>query len=946
MSENTAAQQSAVVEVYFGDPLQYGSEKRAVAKIRSQLERRGISARLLVNFYLPRGERQIDLVIVTADRCVLVELKSPDMTLPLVGTVNGPWQHVLPDGSRRPVDGRNYFIQARDQTYRLSGAMHALARSGRVAGPLKGRFFEQVETLICVAPRIPEGSTFPRFRYVDVIGLGDLVDRVARTGRGLSQWTRAHWDEFILERELYAEGEDDPAARQARAAAATLEDYRWRFRKGVSTELVPLVPATARVDGEAATVDAGVLAHHVGREGLRVFVTGESGLGKTHLVKHTAVRLSDNGQLVLWVSADDYRKNDLGLLLAKAVTRYSTEPYQALLQKATDTGAGITVVVDALQASRHTTDLLQQLQGLLLAWPVSVVVTSQTDAGAELLDVSTRVELCPPADEERDRLASSYGAAAGVANSEEFRTRFDIALAAQVAAQLPPGSPRTDVIDAYIGEQTGSEMVRAGLRVLAGVMDAEVVSVLPVAEARAALRRCEALAGAPAAIDDVLESRLVTVRQGRLRFRHERLGRFLAAEWLVVSSTHGAELGRALREAAHRDLQTDALILERDASRRHDALCEIGNPGLFVDAVRGVFGQDTARQVIADITALLVEARIATADGKAVVELPDSGGFFAHLRGERVWSECERALLGAAGTCVLDGIFVEEVCELFDATDEVLRREMVALQGTGHRMAVSTVFAAAYAVQFPREADALPATYVSAAADKSRSWVNRGGLAEPAASRVWMDRAPSWGRAHLAALMSRPIRHPDDAWNLPDLIRAGWRLGGYHLRLELLESARYVGDFDDEVCERMVEVLNELDTSYHVMLSSLRVEVLARYGQIEPIRTLESIQAEIADVLADVKDPERQIAARGVVGAMFDDEEIVGPYGEAIYGLPLPQRLDLFAMSVLAPGFSATYDLAMTELAEHAEQGRRWCGTRSRRQRGWCGRRISFVRTR
>ena len=85
MSKNTATQQSAVVEVYFGDPLQYESEKRAIAKIRSELQRRGISARLLVNFYLPRGERQVDLVIVTADRCLLVELKSPDMSMPLVG---------------------------------------------------------------------------------------------------------------------------------------------------------------------------------------------------------------------------------------------------------------------------------------------------------------------------------------------------------------------------------------------------------------------------------------------------------------------------------------------------------------------------------------------------------------------------------------------------------------------------------------------------------------------------------------------------------------------------------------------------------------------------------------------------------------------------------------------------------------------------------------------
>jgi hypothetical protein len=50
---------------------------------------------------------------------------------------------------------------------------------------------------------------------------------------------------------------------------------------------------------------------------------------------------------------------------------------------------------------------------------------------------------------------------------------------------------------------------------------------------------------------------------------------------------------------------------------------------------------------------------------------------------------------------------------------------------------------------------------------------------------------PSWKRLHVAELLSRPIRHPDDAANVLNLIRAGWRAGGYHLHLELLEAAHF-----------------------------------------------------------------------------------------------------------------------------------------------------------
>ena len=90
---------------FYGDQPAYEHERRAINALIAKLQRRNIAARLLVNFYVARGARQIDLVVVTAQRCLLVELKSPDMRLPLMGTINGPWKHVLPDGRkahRRP----------------------------------------------------------------------------------------------------------------------------------------------------------------------------------------------------------------------------------------------------------------------------------------------------------------------------------------------------------------------------------------------------------------------------------------------------------------------------------------------------------------------------------------------------------------------------------------------------------------------------------------------------------------------------------------------------------------------------------------------------------------------------------------------------------------------------------------------------------------------------
>ena len=53
------------------------------------------------------------------------------------------------------------------------------------------------------------------------------------------------------------------------------------------------------------------------------------------------------------------------------------------------------------------------------------------------------------------------------------------------------------------------------------------------------------------------------IHQGRLRFDHERLARFLTAEHLVLCATHGIALAQLLNQPAHRDLRDYALLLAR-----------------------------------------------------------------------------------------------------------------------------------------------------------------------------------------------------------------------------------------------------------------------------------------------------------------------------------------------------------------------------------------------
>ena len=504
------SKKQALVAVFYGEQPAHAHEHRAINKVRNELVRRSIPAILLVNFAVARGARQVDLVIVTPQRCLSVELKCLDPTLPVIAPVNGFWRQRLTDGTERQLE-RNFYDQAVQQTYGLSDIMAELASKGLVPGPRHNKFSKHIDTVVCIDPHIPAGSSLHKHAYVSVAGIDTLVDRLNQPGPGLPHWTRGHWDEVIRRLGLYAEGDDAPEQLRRRADAAAVEDYRRRFREFTAAGLSQLIPATAVIDGQPGVVDDAALADWLAPQDQRLLLLGASGNGKTHLSKHTAVTLTCNGQMVLLVPADDYEKDRLGRSLARAVGPFSTDKADALLAKAAEGGAGITVIIDALEKCAYREELLRQIHALQRQYHASVLVTAVHYENMEQLAATARVELVSPTGKERDELATAYGTSAGVADSEEYRTRYDITLAAQVITELPAGATTTDVLDSYVRRRTQTETVRAGLRCLAHAMDDGVRTALPVAEAMLTLRRCKELAATPSAIDDTLASQLVRI---------------------------------------------------------------------------------------------------------------------------------------------------------------------------------------------------------------------------------------------------------------------------------------------------------------------------------------------------------------------------------------------------------------------------------------------------
>ncbi len=98
-----------VVEVFLGKPIEVSSEHQFLARLQRDLQALGVSARILANLQVGRdGDRQVDFV-VTAQRTMVVELKT--YPGPIVsGPRNGSWRVSV--GAGAVGDRRNPLEQA------------------------------------------------------------------------------------------------------------------------------------------------------------------------------------------------------------------------------------------------------------------------------------------------------------------------------------------------------------------------------------------------------------------------------------------------------------------------------------------------------------------------------------------------------------------------------------------------------------------------------------------------------------------------------------------------------------------------------------------------------------------------------------------------------------------------------------------------------------------
>ena len=356
--------------VYLGAPITVASERAFLERLRRDVEG---PALIIANFFpLARQQRQVDFLIWTPHRTMMVELKALNAERPLTGGPNGHWYQAGPGGAHE-LDN-NPIQQALAAGHAITDSMRDFKRQ-RPATPTAS--YRHFDTVVCFTPAVPAGSTIDEHDYVPVLGYRELVDELAGPGTRTMPWAPSDWDAYLR----YLPSTPSPTTRPARSTlvrpSPSRASYRVRFEHQHARGLHDLVAFPARDLATDQDVEVDQLLREV-QPGAVIVLSGASGAGKSHHARHAALDLTRSGANVIWANAGEYDDGELGTLLAQAVAPYTVANQRLILGSPAD-GERSIVIVDGIAAGVDHTRLLEQLAALSHRFAVAVIATASAD---------------------------------------------------------------------------------------------------------------------------------------------------------------------------------------------------------------------------------------------------------------------------------------------------------------------------------------------------------------------------------------------------------------------------------------------------------------------------------------------------------------------------------------------------------------------------------------
>jgi hypothetical protein len=873
-----------VVEVLLGKPIDVHSERNFLARLQRDLRRLGLSARILANLQVGRdGDRQVDFVVITAQRTIVVELKTFSGPV-LSGPRNGRWRVSV--GAGESDHRRNPLDQALGASRFFSDELHDFGREANVRGPSRTKFWSDLDAVACAFPALPQGSTWEPVKHAELIGYDELLDRLQRPGPSV-RWSRSEWDRFAQHLNLYRADDDAPENLLRGAGAAAVDAYLGLYLEAHAT-LNPIAGTAVVVEGSSAErPDVSKMV----AGGSTVLLRGPSGTGKTLWARSIAEGLALAGHLPIWIDADMCDGSFL-TACAQAVAPFTTLSVNELLKAADVDGRAVVFVVDDLgkvstRGRRRLVDGLRTVR--VRASGRGLLITDKAAKAASSFGGQMDIELPLPDKDDRVAVLAAHDHPELIGRCEAFATPLELSVAAQCADELGTDIVHAELFDIYVDRLTLEDPVtRGALREIAGHMSTELRPFLRRGDVARRLRQAIGISDEQLRV--IFECDLLVAARGKISFRHEQFERFLAAEALLLEEGGPEALGLRLNSPRATALRADVIALEGDRGRLKVLLSLCQDREILVHAAFGRLGSLAAEVAAVVLADALDDACKRTNDP----------GISLRFSPERLigWSvpvaasEAQVAALSAVGRLLDEGWCIQGVDELLRYTDQLFARAVKNVDPKLADARVSQLFAATYVLS---PFDRLPATpLVQAATGDARLGREDPGRVEAVVNRLLPDNqepglSSLWIAAHLLRFSDQPPR--------VGVITGCVRSGAYHLRLLGLQLAEErAWRMSEKERHELVGEIEALPTD-NIMLNGAQLEALAALGGVQPVNTAEDIRAEIEATLSMKGNPLADRQAYGIFSAQFESE-IIGPYYEVVSALPPDQRLQLLAMAL------------------------------------------------
>jgi hypothetical protein len=430
----------------------------------------------------------------------------------------------------------------------------------------------------------------------------------------------------------------------------------------------------------------------------------------------------------------------------------------------------------------------------------------------------------------------------------------------QLAQQLPIGTSRYGLFDAYVRERLGSaasDGIRALSRI-AGMMTDRVSFGLSVRELDRLSDR-EGISGA--LLQTLRAANILQTRGDRVSFSHEMFLNVFAAEAIVRRANGDPEtVVAALRLPQHIDVRPLVLAAIDDDAVRRQVLLQQSDAHIVRACLAGQCGRDA--QIWANQRCDEVLLRISEEIDGISFEIEKEA--FLDIRptpaSERAWSPEDCAVLDALPCELMTGRRLDEVLGLVAKMDQRLVEEHQRLR------------------EQAKEKNAALRSGLYAACYVSRGW-SKFGLARICApihsGQLYNEptiaaAANLHGRLASATLSPGQVglligldrysdrNGPSIGTILPSILSRYWPSAAYHLRLDLMHAASMGGhSLSDNERLALIAAIEALMPVQHPFISSAIVDALKFLGALDDDQAeyVATVKATIAEALADQSNP-------------------------------------------------------------------------------------------